>query len=192
MLQESGAGSFLPVQMLCQGCRGQETSGRLSPAEKLLPQTFNFPGPAMLLCPPSLRAGGRDKPEKAKWGPGSAVLEWRLEMSGCGLISFFSSPSQAAELGMASAYYTYIFTNLVRSFCQLFLPECGFILMGADPPDPWDPQEGPCAVGREGGHESKGKILPNNIKNSHSKSSSLTKSLCARMVLYFYDFYQVN
>lgn len=67
---------------------------------------------------------------------------------------FFSSPSQAAELGMASAYYTYIFTNLVRNFSQLFLPECGVILMGADPPDPWDPwaEECPGQGGRQGCH----------------------------------------
>lgn len=71
--QGCGAGSFLSVQVLCHG----QTSGRLSPAEKLLPQTLI--SQVHLCCvPPSLPAG-RDKPEKAKCGPGCALLEWRLE-----------------------------------------------------------------------------------------------------------------
>lgn len=45
-------------------------------------------------------------------------LRWKIARLRSNL---FSSPSQAAELGMASAYYTYIFTNLVRRFSQLFL-----------------------------------------------------------------------
>lgn len=82
---------------------------------------------------------------------------------------------------MASAYYTYIFTNLVRSFSQLFLSECGVVLMGADPPDPRDAWEEPRGCSGEGGREagrgvtccleSKGKIFPNNSKGSNSKSS---------------------
>lgn len=151
--------SFLSVQVLCQGYCGLETSGRLSPTEKLLPQILISQVQLCCCVPPSPPAG-RDKPGKAKCGPGSALLEWRL--SGSALIFFFSSPSQAAELGMASAYYTYIFTNLVRSFSQLFLPECGVILMGADPSDPWDPWAEECAG--QGGREleSQSKIFPNN------------------------------
>lgn len=39
----------------------------------------------------------------------------------CSLLThLFSFPLQAAELGMVSAYYTYIFTNLVRHFLSSF------------------------------------------------------------------------
>lgn len=134
---------------LCQGWTGLETSAELSPAEKFLPQTLISQVQPCCCPPPSLPAR-RDKPGKAKCGPGSALLEWRLEIVRLWFNLFFSSPSQAAELGMASAYYTYIFTNLVRSFSQLFLPECGVILMGADPPDLWDAWAEPRVLGREG------------------------------------------
>lgn len=52
----------------------------------------------------------------------SALLRLRLQIAR--LRSNLFSPSQAAELGMASAYYTYIFTNLVRRFSWLFLAAC--------------------------------------------------------------------
>lgn len=48
-------------------------------------------------------------------------LRWKIARLRSNLLS---SPSQAAELGMASAYYTYIFTNLVRRFSQLFSGVC--------------------------------------------------------------------
>lgn len=73
--QGSGAGSFLSLQVLCHG----QSSGRLSPADKLLPQTLISQVQPCCCVPPSLPAG-RDKPEKAKCGPGCALLEWRLEI----------------------------------------------------------------------------------------------------------------
>lgn len=53
----------------------------------------------------------------------SALLGLRLQIARL-RFNLLPSPSQAAELGMASAYYTYIFTNLVRHFSWLFLAVC--------------------------------------------------------------------